>query len=317
MRKLLVVASVVGLSGLAAAQPAPLDPYAQPVAAPGVVDPYAGPEVVVPTPAAPVAAPTPGYYYPPPGYAAPLYAYPPPPVVYVRPMPRRVLRGPTCWGGSCNPAERARFFSVGLRVAGMSIVDQQINGHNVFMGGAGLQLRFRTRGHFGIEASVDFLHGSYGAGDSATPVVQANGAADTAGGSPVGAGARPYFHVGDVTRDSIPVQISALVYIWNNTDARHFNIYLLGGLGVIDTKMGLTDEWGNSVTQEFTEFEAHLGVGAELRFRWFALQADLRGLAITRDDSSAPASFYQGVDGAPVMKNSYGVMGNIGAAIWF
>jgi hypothetical protein len=199
----------------------------------------------------------------------------------------------------------------------MDITNQHINGHAVLMGGAGLQLRFRTRGRFGLEASVDFLHGGYGLGDSSQPVV-AQGGADTAGaGTNVTTGPRPYFHAGDVSRDSIPVQLSAMFYIFKNTDDRHFNLYFLGGVGVMDTKMGLTDEWGNGVTQSFTEWEAHLGVGAELRFHWFALQADLRGLAMTRDDSGQPASFYQDVEGAPVLKNSFGVQGNIGAAIWF
>ena len=46
------------------------------------------------------------------------------------------------------------------------------------------------------------------------------------------------------------------------------------------------------MTQDFTEFELHVGVGAELRFKWFAIEADARVVGLWRDNSDTPASYY-------------------------
>ncbi len=308
MRNLFAAAAVFGLAATAAAQP--LNPYDAPVVtAPAVAEP--APMVPPPPAVPPLAAPPPGYYYPPPGYAPPMWAYPPPPVYYVQPVRRRVRR--VCLNGSCQPAAvaavveppaHARLFSVGVRFSGLG-VNQQINGQDVLLWGLGGQLRFRTRGRFGLEAAVDILHGHFDA-----PQPQ---------GGPIqpATNAGPFFHIGPVTRDSYPVSLSALLYIFPNDDARHFNLYFLGGIGVVPTRMGLTDENGNQVTQSFTEYEGHLGVGAELRFRWLAIQADIRGIAMGRDDSGGDAAFYANVDGGPVPKSSVGAQGTLGATLWF
>jgi hypothetical protein len=319
MRKLVVIASVtLGFAGGASAQP--LDPYGAvtpiaPVAAPepgyeAMPAPEAAPPLpvapapVMPAPVpAPTVGPTPGYYYPPPGYAAPIYSYPPPPVYYTAPPPRR-QRVRACVAGNCGP--RPPMFSVGLRLTALGI-DQQINGKDVVLGGVGAQLRFRSRGRFGLELSLDALHGGF---DAPTTVAGGSGPGGT---SPSG----PYFHVGPVSRDSYPLSLSALIYIFPNQIERIFNLYFLGGVGVVGTTMSLTDENGNAVKQGFTELEAHLGLGAELRFRWLAIQADVRGLALARDDSHPPASYYAGVDGGPVPKSSSAVQGTLGATLWF
>lgn len=241
----------------------------------------------------PYYAPAPAPYYP--GQILPPPAYYPPAVVApARPIYRRPVRLQqpySCSGGSCrysaewNRAERPRYFSIGGHLTSMSF-NQQIGDQNVTLKGGGLELRFRGRGHFGLEASLDFLHGDFSLN-------------------------------GPVMRDSIPFQLSALLYFWKNSDANHFNIYLLGGLGVIGTTMTLNDQNNAEVKQTFTEYEAHLGVGAELRFKWFALRADVRGLSLWRDDSQTPASYYTNVDGGPVPAQSYGVQGTVGTAIWF
>jgi Outer membrane protein beta-barrel domain len=319
-------ASLFG-GGVAFAQQPPLDPYVaappaaepapeypvqiqpqqpvypeQPYQAPPPVQTYAPPppQVVYPAPGQ-----NPGYYYPPTGYAAPIYSYPPPATIYVQPVPvRRVRQQRRCYGGSCyqqQPAgPRPRMFSVGARLSALGI-DQQINDKDVILGGAGLQLRFRTRGRFGLEGAIDFLHGSF----------------DAPAGAVTTPGTAPMFHVDKVTRDSIPVSLSLMLYVFPNQNDRVFNLYFLGGVGGISTTMGLTDENGAKVKQQFTEWEGHLGLGAELRFNWIALQADVRGLALTRDDGDKPSSYYTGVDGAPVPAQSFGVMGNVGATIWF
>src|SRR5262249_28031626 len=106
-------------------------------------------------------------------------------------------------------------------------------------------------------------------------------------------------------------------YIFPNTDDRHFNIYFLGGVGVVSTSMTLTDPFNIAVKQDFTEFEAHLGVGTELRFHWFALRADFRGVSLWRSAPHVPAAYYADVEGAPVPKQVYGFHGTLGASIWF
>lgn len=348
MRKFVVLAFVVvGAAGPARAQQGPLDPYGAQIEQPG--QGYAAPANAYPPPAypyqAPAAAyppppvypppqpqlpagvPTPGYYYPPPGYAAPIYSYPPPPVYYVRPP---VTRRPVLNCAACveRPEDRARFFSIGMRGTVLGI-NQKINGQGVVMGGVGFQMRFRTRGRFGMEASVDILHAGFNDHGNPPLADATTGDSGTSGGAPSSppptggfntpgsTSGGPYFHSGPVTRDSVPVTLSALVYIFPNQDSHIFNLYFLGGMGVVATTMGLTDEWGAPVKQSFSEFETHLGVGMELRFHWFALQADVRGIGLWRDDSSAPGAYYTGVDGAPVPANSWGLQGSAGAAFWF
>ena len=254
-------------------------------------------------PAPPAQLPGPGYYYPPTGYAAPIYSYPPPPVQQQRPVYRAqpVQRRTACGRGSCpgnsgagngscqqwsaSDPERARFFSVGARLS-VLMLNQTIGGKTTMLGGGGAELRFRTRGRFGIEASLDSLHGDFEQG-------------------------------GAIKRDTMPLQLSLMAYVFPNSDARRFNIYFLGGAGVASTKMLLVDPTGAEVQQEFREWDLHLGAGAELRFKWLALRADVRGLKLWRDDKDNDGRWYGDVDGAPVPKNSTALQGTLGAAIWF
>jgi hypothetical protein len=71
------------------------------------------------------------------------------------------------------------------------------------------------------------------------------------------------------------------------------------------------------VSQDFTEFEVHAGVGAELRFKWFAIEADARYMHLWRDSSSAPGSYYGNIGGAPVPKENQGIQGNLYLSLWF
>lgn len=237
----------------------------------------------------------PGYYYPPAGYAAPIYAYPPP--IWVHPR-RPVAYRPPVAPAVARP--KARFFSFGFRLATLGI-NQEINGKNVVLGGGGFQLRFRTRGRFGMEGAFDVLTARFPA----------------PGPGGVRPGEGPAFHVGAVERTSMPTTLSALLYVFPNDDARIFNLYFLAGIGAQTTTMKLPDEFGVQTKQKFTELLAQTGLGLELRFRWFALQADGRLLGLVRDDSELPAGYYAHVDGAPVPKSSWGGQGTVGAAFWF
>lgn len=275
------------------AQPAPIQPAQIPVQQP--IDPYsaypAPPAYGYQAPAAgPPATPAPpayqqGYYLYPSGGQAPVYYAPPPnsgcccccqqaaPCGYR--APRLVHK--RVWDG-------ARRFSLGAHV-GFLTLNQQVGNDQVTLGGAGFQLRLRSAGHWGFEASQSFLHGSYWSGA--------------------------------FQRDSFPFQLSLMFYIFPNKDAHHFNLYGLAGVGLVADSVTLNDENRQQVTQDFTEVEVHAGLGAELRFKWFAIEADARYIALWRDSGDTPGSYYGNIKGAPVQASSEGIQGNLYLSLWF
>jgi hypothetical protein len=178
----------------------------------------------------------------------------------------------------------ARRFSLGAH-AGFLTLNQTVGNEQVTLGGAGFQLRLRSAGRWGFEASQSFLHGSYWSGAW--------------------------------QRDSFPFSLSLMFYLFPNKDAHHFNLYGLAGVGLVADTVTLNDENRQQVSQDFTEVELHAGVGAELRFKWFAIEADARYISLWRDDSSTPAAYYGNIQGAPVQSSSYGVQGNVYLSLWF
>ena len=118
-------------------------------------------------------------------------------------------------------------------------------------------------------------------------------------------------------RESMPIQLNLMAYVFENTDDRVFNLYFLGGAGFSTTRMTLIDPSWTEVQQNFYEWTAQGGVGMELRFRFFALRADARMIGMFRDERHLPSPFYADVDGAPVPRRSIGGMGTLGAAFWF
>jgi len=256
----------------------PIYPYSDVAAPPAATTTPAPPSNVAPPaypPPYPYSYPYPYGYYRPYGFAPYPYPYAPPVVRIKRPLPPR----------RPAPLERVRLFSIGLRATGLGI-NQQIGGQDTILYGGGLELRFRNRGHFGIETALDFLHGDFTLN-------------------------------GPISRDSMPFTISLMGYIFPNDDIHHFNIYFLGGGGIVSTTMTLIDERNLQVKQDFTEWELHVGLGAELRYSWFALRADARGVALWRYDNDIPAAWYTNVDGGPVPSSSYGLQITAGAAAWF
>ncbi len=287
------------------AQEAPINPYGTEVAAPAPAAP-AQPAPIDPYSAYP-APPAYGYQAPaqgpaatpsPPSYQQGYYLYPAPgqaPVYYAPP--------PRPYGGACAPAccsccgcaprytlvhkrkwDGVRRFSLGAH-AGFLALNQKVGNSDVTLGGAGFQLRLRSAGHFGFEASQSFMHGSYWSGAW--------------------------------QRDSFPFALSLMFYVFPNKDAHHFNIYGLAGVGLVADSEQLYDENRQKVTQDFTELEAHVGLGAELRFHWFAIEADARYMGLWRDNSETPAAYYGNVSGAPVPKSSEAVQGNLYLSLWF
>jgi len=278
----------------APAEPAPIQPAQVPVQQP--IDPYsaypAPPAYGYQAPAAgPAATPSP------PSYQQGYYLYPTngqAPVYYAAPAGRacccccatagcsygyraRLVRPKKVWDG-------ARRFSLGAHF-GFLTLNQTVGNDQVTLGGAGFQLRLRSAGRWGFEASQSFLHGSY--------------------------------WDGAWQRDSFPFSLSLMFYIFPNKDAHHFNLYGVAGVGLVADSVTLNDENRQQVTQDFTELEVHAGLGAELRFKWFGIEADARYISLWRDDSSTPASYYGSIKGAPVQSSSYGVQGNIYLSLWF
>jgi hypothetical protein len=278
----------------APAEPAPIQPAQIPVQQP--IDPYsaypAPPAYGYQAPAAgPAATPSP------PSYQQGYYLYPQngqAPVYYAPPAGRacccccamqgcsygyhaRLVRPKKTWDG-------ARRFSLGAHF-GFITLNQTVGNDQVTLGGAGFQLRLRSAGRWGFEASQSFLHGSY--------------------------------WDGAWQRDSFPFSLSLMFYIFPNKDAHHFNLYGVAGVGLVADSVTLNDENRQQVTQDFTELEVHAGLGAELRFKWFGIEADARYISLWRDDSSTPASYYGSIKGAPVQSSSYGVQGNVYLSLWF
>jgi hypothetical protein len=278
-------AQVDTFSGTVDVQPAPPPPAVE-VPPPPVLNPY---------PVAPAYPPAPYPYAPPPPMPR-VYTPPPPPVVvqpyYVYPpyyRPPVVYRAQLTCGQLCGrrpapPLERVRRFSFGVHGTVLGI-NQQVGKDNVILGGAGFQFRFRGRGRVGLEVAQSFLHADY--------------------------------WNGNWQRDSFPFQLSLMVYLMPNDDNRHFNLYGLAGLGAMFDTIKLRDENRNMVSQDFLEWEGHVGLGAELRFKWFAIEADARAIGMLRDNSSGAAPLYDHVKGAPVSDKSYGFSGNLFLSLWF
>ncbi len=268
----------------------PIDPYAYPYGS----GPGAYPAPTYPAPTYP-AAPAPqqyqngywhnGQFYP--TYPAPTYT--PPPVYYYSPAPLpRYSYYYGCGAGCVNkpvaPKERIRRFSLGVHGTALGI-NQEIGGKSVVLGGAGIQLRIRSKGRFGLELKQDFL------------------------------GAK--FLDGNFERTSLPFTFSLMLYIFPNQETRHFNLYFLAGFGGMWDQVHLIDQNGRKVRQDFLEGIGQLGLGAELRWRWFAIALDARALGLVRDSSSPPGSYYGDIDGAPVPKKSWGIQGNAYINFWF
>jgi hypothetical protein len=294
-------ATLIAASAAQAQQP--LNPYdaAAPVAPPAPAPPL---DVAQPlNPYAPEAYPAPpayGYQPPevgigrvppaPPSYQQGYYLYPGPnqPPVYYAPPPVYSTRY-TCaqlcaqrtvvhrWDG-------VRRFSLGVHASVLGL-NQKVGTNDVVLGGAGFQLRLRSKGRFGFEARQSFLHAEY--------------------------------WKGGFERTSYPFALSLMVYVFPNQDTRHFNIYGLLGVGAMADSVRIRFAPGDYRSQDFLEWEGHVGLGLELRFRWFAIEVEGRGIGLVRDNSDRPAVYYNGIQGGPIPEKSLGLQGNAYLSFWF
>jgi hypothetical protein len=295
MRTALSLAALIAtttFAGVAQAQQ-PVDPYdTADVAGPATeaaqpINPYGyAPPTEAPPPAY-TAPQTGGYYQYPattqyPVYAAPSCCcnpcqqqYPVYPSYALRRPTMVVKQAPKVWDG-------VRRFSLGVHGTAMWM-NQNVGNSQVVLGGAGFQLRVRSKGRFGLEINQGFLG----------------------------------FDHNDYHRTSFPFQFSLMLYLFPNQDERHFNIYGLAGFGAMLDAVHVRDENNRMVEQDFLEWMGHVGLGTELRFKWFAIAADARLLGTLRDGSSTPARYYQGVQGGPIPDKNYGVSANAYINFWF
>ncbi len=231
---------------------------------------YNGPVWVIPAQGAPVEQALP----PPPLYTAPppLWAVPP--------------RLSPCCSSMVTPfvPPRGPVFSIGLRFTTMGI-SQKVFGNDLNLIGGGVQLRFRTRGHWGFETAFDVLEGSVN-----------NGA---------------------FQRNSYPFTASVMLYLFRNRPENHFNIYGIAGVGLSADSITLYNGTSEQRNQQFLELLGEAGGGVELRFHRLALSADIRAIGLTLDQSSPGGSYYTSVDGGPIPNSSIGYKANFGALIWF
>jgi hypothetical protein len=294
------ILACLAMTGAAIAEE-PVNPYPDEAApAPEApINPY-GTQVQPPAQPPPTYPPPQTYGYQPPapgqnnstppsyqqGYY--LYAAPGQPPVYYAPPPVYVRPNLQCtqWCGRRVPKkwDGVRRFALGVH-GDVLWVNQQIGDKDMVLGGAGIHLRLRSMGRFGAEFSQSFLHASY--------------------------------WNGGFERNSYPFMMSLMLYIFKNEDARHFNIYFMGGLGVMPDDVKIRFAQGDYRQQDFLEWMLHLGLGAELRFKWFAIEADVRGLAMVLDKVDYPAKYYDNVQGGPIPDGSWGVQGKVSLSLWF
>ena len=108
----------------------------------------------------------------------------------------------------------------------------EVFGERMTMMGGGLQLRFRTQGHFGFETAFD--------------VMRAN-LAD-----------------GLFKRTSFPFTAGVMLYLFRNRPETHFNVYAIAGVGLQASDIVLYDDRPGRLNQQFLELLGHVGGGVEL-----------------------------------------------------
>jgi hypothetical protein len=161
-----------------------------------------------------------------------------------------------------------------------------VAGEDNVTAGGGLFYRYRHSRHWGMEAAFDAMGGSFGNGR--------------------------------FERTAMPLTASLLFHL---TPRGAFDLHLLGGIGWVFSEVRIENPPGHPELavgkQNFGEFQAHLGIGAELRLGpAFGLTADLRyiGRVLSQSDDG---QWYQDVDGGPVPQSSHGAQFTLGGAIHF
>jgi hypothetical protein len=184
-----------------------------------------------------------------------------------------------------NTVQTQRKYALGLRVDVQGI-NQTVGGESTVMGGGGLMFRYRHSPHWGLEAAIDRLDGS--------------------------------FSNSRFERTSTPATLSLMCHL---TPRGAFDLHLIGGIGYVASDVRIDNPPGHPDLavgkQSFGEFQAHLGVGAELRLgRMLGITADVRYIGRTLLDSQ-DGKYYKGVSDGPIPSSSQGYAVSFGALLHF
>lgn len=264
---------------------------------PAVYSPPPPPVYSAPPPAAqgPMYFNGPVYVYPAPVTGQPVYqgpwqqphtALPPPPLLGRPRLPAPVYRTATCCAAAPRLLSQPRgpVFAMGLRFSATGINQDVFDQRMTLMGG-GLQLRFRTQGHFGFETAFDVLYANIGDGA--------------------------------FKRTSFPFTAGVMLYLFRNRPETHFNVFGVAGVGLQASDVVLYDNRPGRLNQQFLEILGHVGAGVELRFSRLALTADLRAVGTKLDESGTAGTYYSGVAGGPIPSSTIGYKANLGTLLWF
>jgi hypothetical protein len=176
--------------------------------------------------------------------------------------------------------------ALGLRIDVTSI-NQTIAGEDNVMAGGGLVFRYRHSLHWGLEAAVDREEGRFGEGR--------------------------------FQRSSTPLAISLLCHL---TPRGIFDLHLVGGLGWVFSEVRIENPPGrpdlDEVRQSFGEFQAHFGLGGELRIgRHFGIVSDLRYVGRVLNTDNKDGRWYKDVSDGVIPSSSNGVQFTLGVLAHF
>jgi len=166
-------------------------------------------------------------------------------------------------------------------------INQTVMGESNVMSGGGIVLRHRTTRHLGFELGLDGAAGSFGDGR--------------------------------FKRSSFIPTASVLFHMIPHGP---FDLFLIGGIGGVASTVRIEDPPGHPELslgrQSFGEFQAHLGVGAELRLgHVVGIVSDLRYVARVLDTSSDDGRWYRGIEDGPIPSSSHGAQFTLGVMLHF
>jgi len=168
-------------------------------------------------------------------------------------------------------APEVQRWGIGLRTANLEVTSTSDEDNKVELKGAGLHLRYLLAPAWRAELTLEGVSSDD----------------DSLG----------------FTRSSDVVTLG-LHYIFNPYAS--WNWYALAGFGHTSTEITYDTANGAERVEEFGESHVAIGIGLERRFERIGLGAELRALALSRDDGEGDGELYAGVDGPVPYESSAG-----------
>jgi hypothetical protein len=151
-----------------------------------------------------------------------------------------------------NPAIAGEW-GLGLRALAERVEPEGGGANGIDMAGAGLIVRWRISGLFGLELGLD--------------------------------GVRGELDGGAYVRETSAATLAATFHL---TPRSRWDLYLLAGLGAATDKVSFLDAGGMQVDEEIKETLLRLGGGVEFRWEHLGIGAELAGVAWFRNDPDGP-----------------------------